>query len=1130
MKFYNFTKIKKAGNQADLCATLSDTNTPKKYIKRITTTAVLISFFLIQVSAKSKAQITYSQKEATISQVFKEIRKQTGVDVLWQSNVLNDKIKINAQFVNASLEEVLNKCLAGQDLIFTIKDKTVILKRKATAVSADLKSSLSQMEISGTVFGEKDETLPGVNIMNKKTSKVVTSDANGFYKIAASPNDELLFSSIGYISQTVVVTDKTAKLNVTLAPSSIGLNDVVVVGYGVQKKVNLTGSIASVGAKELENRPVTNVSNALQGTMAGVTVTSSNGQPGKDAGKINIRGIGTLGGTDPMVVVDGIISTMDNVNPNDIDNISVLKDAASAAIYGSRASNGVVLITTKKGKAGTSVIHYNGYVGKQKATNLPDFLPSWDAAALYNLALKNEGKPSRYTDAEIQKFRDGSDPFNYPNTDWLGLFYKGNGIQQNHYLDVSGGTEKTQYMVSLGYFGENGLVKGTNTNKYTTRINLTTQATKSIELNANLGFTNSTTNEPANPFTGDFAQVIRQINRISPMVPYKYENGNYGYISDGSPMAWLEGGSFNRQKYYNLLGNVGADVTIIEGLHFKPTIGYQLNIDQDKKFIKDQQYYDKVTGLPSFYQGPNSLTDYNEFLNVVTLQGILQYDKTFGKHSIGALAGYSQESNAINSLQGYRKRFLNNSLSELNAGPIDGQTNAGYAKELGLQSVFGRINYSFDSKYLLEANLRYDATSRFAPQYRWGAFPSFSAGWRISQEDFFEPMRSWVNELKLRGSWGKLGNQADIANYPYISTISTGQDYIFGGTAPIIAPGVAVVDGANEKIQWESATSSGVGLDARILDSKLTLSVDYFNKKTDNILLSLPVGEMYGLNVPVQNAGSVKNSGWEFMLTYRDEKGNFNYGASLNASFIKNEITDLHGIGPIISGATFRQVGYPIDGFYGYISDGIFQTQAEVDAHATQSGGVIAPGDLKYRDINGDGIIDGSDRTYLGTKFPKATFGLNLNAGWKGFDVMVFLQGAAGVKNYVQGIMLGQVSSSTGKPTSALLDSWTPENTDATFPRLWTTFKQNDPSGMPSSYWMRNASYVRLKNLQIGYTLPENFTKKIGLSRARIYYSGQNLFTLTNFYKWVDPEAPRGDSGYNYPQVLVNSIGLNVTF
>ncbi|NQX41599.1 TonB-linked outer membrane protein, SusC/RagA family [Pedobacter steynii] len=1120
MKLYNSTKISKPGNQSDL----------RTNIRRMASLALVFSLFLIQVSAKSRAQITYSQKGATISRVFKEIRKQAGVDVFWQSNVLNDKVKINAQFLNAPLEEVLTQCIAGQDLVFTIKDKTVILTKKEAAVSADLKSAFSRMEITGTIFGEKEETLPGVNVMNKKTGKVVTSDANGVFKIAASPNDELLFSSLGYISQTIVVTDKTSKLTITLVPSSIGLENVIVVGYGVQKKVNVTGSVASVGAKELENRPVTNVSNALQGTMAGVTVTQSNGQPGKDAGKINIRGIGTLGGTNPMVIVDGIISSMDNVNPNDIDNISVLKDAASASIYGSRASNGVILITTKKGKAGTSVIHYNAYLGKQKPTNLPDYLPSWDAAALYNLALKNEGKPLRYTDAEIQKFRDGSDPFNYPNTDWLGLFYKGNGIQQNHYLDVSGGTEKTQYMVSLGYFDENGLVKGTNTNKYTSRINLTTQATKGIKINANLGFINSTMQEPANPFTGDFAQVIRQINRISPMVPYKYANGNYGYISDGNPMAWLEGGSFNREKYYNLLGNVGADLTIIEGLHFKPTVGYQLNIDQNKKFIKDQQYYDKITGAPSFYQGPNSLKDYNEFLNVVTLQALLQYDKTFGKHTIGALAGYSEESNSVNVLEGYRKRFLNNSLSEINAGPIDGQTTAGYANELALRSGFGRINYSFDSRYLLEANLRYDATSRFAPLQRWGAFPSFSAGWRISQEAFFAPVKSWVNELKLRGSWGKLGNQSDIANYPYISTINTGLDYVFGGTAPAIAPGVAVVNGANEKIKWESATTTGIGLDAGIYNNKLTLSVDYFNKKTGDILLSLPIGEVYGLVPPVQNAGSVKNSGWEFMLTYHDVKGDFSYGANLNASFIKNEITDLHGIGPIISGATFRQVGYPIDGFYGYISDGIFQTKAEVDAHATQSGGTIAPGDLKYRDLNGDGVINGSDRTYLGSRFPKATFGINLNAAWKGFDLTVFLQGAADVKNYVQGIMLGQVSSSTGKPTSALLDSWTPENTDATFPRLWTNFRQNDPSGMPSSYWIRDASYQRMKNLQLGYTLPEKYVKRIGLSRARIYYSGQNLFTITNFYKWVDPEAPRGDNGYTYPQVLVNSIGLNITF
>ena len=1092
-------------------------------------TIILVITAILQTSAASFAQkITISEKNVTLEKILKKIRKQTGYDFFYNTKMIKQARPVTINIHNVDIHDALEASFKNQPFAYYIDNKTIMVK----AINNASPVLVTRTKITGTVTDDKGLGLPGATVTVKGTNKAVITNNDGKFIIDVEPNEVLVFSFTGFTTKEVAYAGGTT-INVQLTENTALLESVVVVGYGTQKKVNLTGAVSTVAAKQLEDRPVTNVSNALQGTMSGVTVTTSNGQPGKDGGTINIRGIGTLGSTSPMIIVDGIVSSMDNINPNDIDNISVLKDAASASIYGSRASNGVVLITTKRGKAGVSSITYNVYLGQQKATNLPSYLSSAESATMLNQALRNEGKTLRYTDAEIEKFRNGSDPYNYPNTDWLDLFYQGSGFQQNHYLAFSGGTEKTQYAISLGYFDQTGLVKNTTADKYTSRININSQVSEKISVNGNVGFTQSVTNEPVNPYTGDFSQIIRQINRISPMVPYKYANGNYGYISDGSPMAWLEGGSFNKQKYYNLLANVGADWNIIDGLRFKPTLGYRLNINQNKKFIKDQQYYDRVTGLPSFYQGPNSLTDHNDFLNAVTVQGLLQYDKTFGKHTLGALAGYSQESTTYNELEGYRKNFLNNSLSELNAGPVDGQTNSGYAYQIGLQSFFGRLNYNYDGKYLFEANLRYDATSHFSPDNRWGAFPSLSAGWRISQEQFFQSLKSWVNELKLRGSWGKLGNQAirdNHSHYPYISTISTGQDYVFGGTSPVIAPGIAVVNGANQNIKWETATTTGIGLDAAFLNNRFTLSADYFVKNTDDILLAIPVAETVGVAPPVQNAGSVQNKGWEFTLGFHDKKGDFDYSINLNATFIKNKITDLHETGPIISGGTFRQVGYPIDGFYGYLADGIFQTQAEVTAHAKQSGGTIGPGDLKYRDINNDGVIDGSDRTYLGSNFPKATFGLNLSGSWKGIDLTIFLQGAANVKNYVQGIMLGQVGSTAGKPTSAMLDAWTPQNTGASFPRLWSGFTQNDPSRVTSSFWVRDADYLRLKNPQVGYTLPTKYTSKIGLVRARIYYSGQNLFTATSFYKWVDPEAPRGDSGYAYPQVMVNSIGLNVTF
>ncbi|PUZ26185.1 hypothetical protein DCC81_18290 [Chitinophaga parva] len=998
--------------------------------------------------------------------------------------------------------------------------------------------ALAQVKISGVVRSQADRTpLEGVTVVVKETQTMVLSGKDGHFSIAAKPGQTLHFSYVGFTAQDVSVpATPDGPLQVQLPETKEKLNEVVVVGYGTQKKVNLTGAVGVVTAAKLQDRPVTNVTNALQGTVSGVTVVSSNGQPGKDNGTIRVRGIGTLNNSDPMVVVDGIISSMNDVNPNDIESISVLKDAASAAIYGSRAANGVILITTKKGKKGTAQVQYNMYVGQQKATRLPDFLPSWQAASLYNETLQNEGKPIRYTDEEIQKFKDGSDPYNYPNTDWLGLFYKGSGFQQNHYASVNGGTDKTQYMFSLGYYDQDGIVKKSDAQRYTMRFNLDTRVTDKFRVSANLAYTYNPVNEPSNPYTGDFSQLFRQINRISPIIPYKYANGHYGYIGDGSPMAWLESPSFNHLAANYLVGNTTADLEIVKGLHLRPTLGYRLITDQNKKFLSDIQYYN-AQGTPTLYQGPNSLTDHDDQTRVVTLQGVIDYGKTWGDHNFKILGGYSQEYTKYSELEGYRKGFLNNSLSELNAGPTDGQKATGYGYEVALQSFFGRVNYDYKGKYLLEGNLRYDASSRFASDNRWGLFPSVSAGWRVSEESFFEPLKNTVSNLKVRASWGQLGNQnldaivdADgnkLGVYPYITSVSAGQNYSFNNT---IAAGVAPTKGANAAITWETTTETDFGIDAGFLHDALNVSADYFIKNTDNILLNVPVSSTYGLTAPIQNAGSVQNKGFEISADYHNHVGDFTYSVGANTAFIRNKVTDLHGTGPIISGVTYKQVGEPINSFYGYQATGIFQTQDEVDKHATQSGGKIAPGDIAYKDQNNDGVIDGNDRVYLGSYFPKMTYGINLGLGWKGIDVSAFFQGAAGVKGYVEGEVLGQTSNGAGKPTSALLDRWTPENHSTAFPRLWSTYTQNDALQTPSSFWVRNANYLRLKNLQIGYNLPAAWLHAVRLQKVRFYYSGQNIWTHTAFYSWIDPEAPAGERGYTYPQVKVNTLGLNVTF
>ncbi len=986
----------------------------------------------------------------------------------------------------------------------------------------------AQTTLTGTVFDADHQPVAGANVVVKGTTTGAITDINGNFTLKLpSPESTLVISFIGYNKKEVNVNGQKS-IEITLESEATSLNEVVVLGYGVQKKVNLTGALSSVTFKDLAGMPNTNISSSLEGTMAGVTAITNNGQPGKDQATIRVRGIGTLGNSDAMVIVDGIVGFMNDINPTDIESITVLKDAASASIYGSRAANGVILITTKKGLTGGITAHYNMDIGQQAMTATPDFLDSWQASTLYNEALVNEGKSPKYSAAEIQKFKDGSDPENYPNTDWYKLFWRGNGIQQNHSFDISGGTEKTQSYLSVGYLSQNGLVQGSSNDRYTTHFKIDTRLRPHIKLSSNISYSQQLFKEPVNVFGGlDFGQLLSTLNQTGRVVP-NLINGYYGYSDEGNPIAVLKGGSDNSIKTHHLSAIFQADVEILKDLHFIPLLGYTAAISQSKSRINDTQYYDPLTGDPSLWLGPNRVIQSNSMADNLTLQALLQYGKTFGEHELKVLGGYSQEYSKDDFLFGSRYGYLNNALAQLDAGPVIGQQNGGTSSESALQSLFGRINYSFKNKYLLEGNIRDDGSSRFAPENRWAIFPSASVGWRISGESFFEPVKNIVSDLKIRGAWGMLGNQ-NIGDYPYQATIATGQNYTFGGQA---VDGIAPIQGVNANIKWESTKTTDIGLDAILFKGQITFTGDYFIRNTSDILLSLPVMNAFGLAVPVINAGSVQNKGFELMAGYHLVKGDFTFDVNANVSVIKNEITSLAGTGPFPNGSTIQGVGLPINSLYGWVSEGLFQNQPEIDSHADQSsmGGPVAPGDIKYKDLNGDNVIDSKDRQFLGSYFPKTTYGISINAAYKGFDAVLFLQGAGGVKSFVSGRILGSLYDKDGDPTSIWWDRWTPENPDATFPRVWNSNPQNDPSATPSSFWVRNASYVRLKNMQIGYTLPSRLLAKTGIKKARIFWTGKDLLTFTKFYKWVDPEAPLGGTSSTYPKVKVNSLGINLTF
>jgi len=1008
-------------------------------------------------------------------------------------------------------------------------DMPVVFKHTADLVD--------QNQVTGKVTAE-DGPVSAATISVKGTSVSTSTDAKGTFAIRAKTGDILLISSVGYKTKEVPVTGAT--VSIQLESNNEALEEVVVVGFAKQKKVNLTGAVQAITSKDLQDRPVTNVSSAIQGKFSGVTITQNSGQPGKDNGTIRIRGLGTINNANPLVIVDGIESSMNNINPNDIESVSVLKDGPSAAIYGSKAANGVILITTKKGGSGKPQLNYTGYAGIQDPTRLPEYMNSYDHAVILNEALKNEGKTLRFSEQDLELFKNGSDPDGHPNTDWLGLLYKGTGFQQSHNLQVTGGTEDVQYMASGGYLGQKGVIKVASSDRYNLRTNIGAKVSSRLRFDLGLAYNYQRITEPVNPYTGDMAQIFRQVNRIPSFIPYKYSNGVYGRGSDGNPIAWMDQEAKDNMIYKHTQVNFSGEFKIIDGLKIKQVVGFQPIDNMSSKFVKDIQYY-APNGDLGPKQGVNNLTVYNFQSERLTFQTLMTYDKKIGNHQINVLGGFMDETFRADYSSAYAQGFLNNDFSELNLGSKDGMKVDGGAKKLILRSFFGRINYAFADKYLLEANVRRDGTSRFLGANRWSTFPSFSAGWRISQEDFFKEssLSDVISELKLRGGWGKLGNQqlaatsdnsypSSDAYYPGLFTISPGYNYSFGGE---ISSGGAIVESANPLLRWEATTSTNIGLDLNFKNN-LGFVFEYFDRKTDGVLLRLPVSNLYGLPAPFQNAGKVQNNGVELQVNYQNSIGDFKYSIAANGSYINNQIKKWASDEPQVNGTFYiYEQGRPIRSFYGYETAGIYRSDEEYKNSGIQGvNGTVGAGDIIYKDQNGDKKIDGNDRVYLGSPDPKFIFGLTSNMSYKNFDLSLFFQGAAKVQGYLWGEAIGGISGSD-KPTTIFADRFNAEtNPNGSMPRALTSWSQNSPSSNPSDFWIQNASYVRLKNITFGYTLPKTFTDRIGIKGAKVYYSGQNLLTFTGFAKGFDPEAPADSRGNYYPQVKTNVFGLNVNF
>ncbi|QDK77859.1 TonB-dependent receptor [Spirosoma sp. KCTC 42546] len=998
--------------------------------------------------------------------------------------------------------------------------------------------------ITGTVKSQTGETLPGINVVIKNTTKGTSTDANGKFTIDAPANAILVFSGIGFATQEVPVGSRS-RIDVALASDNKQLDEVVVVGYGTQKRNSLTNSVSQIGAEEVARRPVSNISQALQGQLPGVTVLDQGGSPGRSNTAIrvrgittfNINGIGNTAGTnngsggydmtknDALVIVDGIEQRLADINPDDIETISILKDASSTAIYGSRATNGVVLVTTKRAKGSKVVVDYNGYYASQQSINTPHMMGIEDYMRMQVVAYTNAGStlPARFTEQSIQAYVTATDREKYPlpNT-WFQTVLQA-APQQNHTLSVAGGSEAIRTRLSLRYQDQGGIITHYASKIGEIRLNSDYTISPKLRVSADVDYRYNYSQAPT----------IDPINFLlhgSLWAVPKYADGTYGLSTQGNnPLMYAEIGGDSKRFADYLVGSVKGEWDIAEGLTFSTQLAGRGYFTQEKNYANSYVNVDKNTNITKTVAN-NTLTEVRNSLREYTLISLLTYQKSLNSHNFKGLLGYSQIGNTQTFLSAYRERFYNNDIQSISQGANDGtKSNSGSDAVYGLRSYFARVNYDYDGKYLVEVNGRYDGSSKFTGQKQYSFFPSFSAGWRISKENFWQGLQKTVNDLKVRGSWGITGNQS-VNLYSYYASLAA-SGYDFNGAA---VQGYRQTTLANTDLGWESTTQLDLGLDASFFRGRMNLTVDYYRKLTNDILLNLDIPATLGLIAPPQNAGSVENKGWEFSLNYRGAKSasGFQYNLGGNFSINENKVVDLKGTGPYILGSDIDPryiiaVGLPINTLWGYKTDGLFQTQEQITNYKATYAANTKPGDVKYIDSNGDGKIDANDMTNIGNSFPKFTFGLTSNFSYRNFELNLLFQGAAKVDTRLAGA-LAEMGNQEGFTHSIYTNNyWTPEHPDARFPRPLKFDLRNVAT---SDRLIIDGSYVRLKNIQLAYSLPVALANKIRLNRIRAYVSATNIFTISKLNEWnLDPEVGSGRAVY-YPQTSLYTLGLNLNF
>jgi TonB-linked SusC/RagA family outer membrane protein len=1003
-------------------------------------------------------------------------------------------------------------------------------------------------KITGVVTDDNGEPLIGVTVRDKSdTQNATVTDIDGRFTITtATKNPVLVFSYIGYSTQEIVA--KTSSLNVSLKEEHNTLNDVVVIGYGTQVRKSVVGAVDRVGSEMIENKPVANVTQALQGASPNLVIQRRNYNPNGEATNINIRGISTTNSNSPLIVIDGLIQNGDALNmlnPNDIDNVSVLKDAGAAAIYGSRSSNGVILVTTKKGKLNQSArVKLSSSIGWEDPDILFHAVPGYQNMQLRNLAATNSGNNPLFTPQQIadEYAARGQEDW------WYDQIFR-TALQQSHNVSVTGGSKNSTYMVSVGYYDQESNYVGKKEfgiQRYNIRSNLSTEIGR-FKLEALMAFTRNNSIST----TGSSLEI--NASRIPNYSYYKMKDqGKYlinDVVSDFNPLGELESGGRNKYRNNDFNGSLSAEMKIIDGLKLRGLLGVDVQGQHRYTRTREVEYYLNVNNPnPSYVssKGDNAyVDDWNSDSYLINSQLLLDYNKSFGKHNVTGLLGATNESftataNEIR-IQNPNKDLGTDASDDaaINIGKGSSVTPMNTTRT-SITSVLGRASYNYADRYYAEFSFRYDGSSKFASKNRWGFFPSFSAGWRISEEEFMGSYRDNVGDLKLRASYGVLGNQT-IGTYDRYTTYNMYSNTYAYNNETVTGAGFTL---GSENLKWEKTKTFNIGADATFFNGSLNLGLDYYVKRTTDILMKPVVPSVFGTSQSMDNYGEVSNHGWEVAVNYRFDTGSVHHSISANIGDSFNKLKKFPEQEQI-SGADeiwiLRRVGVPLGSYYGYKTDGMFKSYEEIEASATPVGVKVQPGDLKFVDRNGDGIIDSKDRYVLGNAFPRYTFGFTYSVAWKGLDFSIFAQGVGKRDMMLRGELMEPFHVNYSYCIyKHQLDFWTPTNTDAKYPRLSAPGSSSNQNNyrMGSDLYILDGSYLRIKNITLGYTLPKPITAKVGIEKLRIYVTGQNLFTFTH-NSFIDPESSEfgnnmtnsgANSGRNYPVLKYYGFGLDLEF